>query len=80
MSTPTNFIDYLEHCGGSERFEFWMRKDDKLVKDKSGKPIPDLQAAYDYACKLREQHPDLEIESRNNVVRVKIAAMSEKLS
>lgn len=73
MSEPLTFMEFLELQGGSEKFEFWKTNaHGEFVKDSRGQYIPDCDKAYEYCQQLREQHPDVEIETSNNVVRVRL--------
>lgn len=73
MSEPLTFIDFLELQGGFERFEFWKTNDhNEFVKDPKGQYIPDCDKAYAFCQELRDRHPDVQVDTSNNIVRVRL--------
>ena len=65
--TVDRLVDYLQHCGGADRFEF---------HDWSGQP--DQLAARDFAEEMRAKYRDnldgIRIEQRANRIEVRLVA------
>lgn len=75
---PSTIYDYLELCGGIERFSFYQQNAEGVyITDEKGNAIPDFDAAYKYGNELREKFGDtLSVEIRTNMVVVRLAKVT----